>query len=329
MILTENVELMPWLTKNGYRMIANSPTKNLYSSNTPDELLVVFKDNIKLFNFVLGSEIPRKGEVNAALNHFWVTRFSSQKIGHNLVLLPSSRMNKINRLDLQIKNGLIVEKEMKQYKHQLIFRKYLDKEIYNDYCLNHRVCGQALPNNLKMWDELDKAIFTPRINNKNIGLKNFFVKVNTSSISGDHSRTVDSLQSYFLKAYNLAKENGILILKTEFNISESKICGDILNIDSTIFCDAIEYQFAIEEDREPESFVTEPLKEYFSYTRTPFNIQGLQNLDPLNELHVAYARNLVIPKKNIDQTYDRLLTLFNTITGYDLNLYQEECMGIL
>lgn len=331
MILTEKNQIEKKLSEKDYFITSRSTCRDVYSTPIPGESLAIFKDQFNLFGFELGDTIPRKGEFDTALNHFWVTSILPQAIGHNLIKSTNNAgYNKAYDLDLPSERCLIIKPELNDYPYEIIFRQNLDDDIYQDYLKNkkYEVCGHKLLKDIKQWDMLDGPIFTPMQNGKNITVSKFFTEMNIKGNGNSHDKIVDSLYSFFSRAQNLAQKSGFYILKTKFQISESLISGNILNSNSTVFCEVSEFDYAIEENREPESFVNEYLLDWSKSVKNQFCKNGINNLDPNNQQHQNFVHQLKIPKTVIDKTYARFLYLFEKLTGDDLNLYQENQMGI-
>ena len=128
-------------------------------------LLVHASNRISIFDFVLNAIVPGKGEVLTAMTHFWLTQV--------LKNLPNHLINDKNGFNDSVKltdhfsrlpvESLLVVKDLSGDldPYELIFRKHLGGSVWKSYEKTRIVSGQQMPEGLKKWQALDKAIFTP------------------------------------------------------------------------------------------------------------------------------------------------------------------------
>lgn len=326
-------ELTRTLASENYQLVLRENSKDIYLLNKK-RLLNVYTDRINLFGFILGSLIPRRGEVSAALAHFGATTVIPD-FNHDLIRSCNNlRYNAVYDLqndgffDLPIERCLITKNEHKKYPFLMTYRYYLDESIFNDYEKNGKICGQQLPAKMTKWAKLDNPIFTPNKNGENIKIKNYFIAMNTSDFVGDHVKVSEHLRIAYSRAHNYVQRNGVIITKTDFRLSDSGISGDILTPDSSYFILESELEKAIQEDRNPNSFDKQFLIEWAENVATPFGVTGINNLDQKDPDHNHFVHNLTIPKNIIKKTTKRLLNLVEFLTGKELDIYQTESMGV-
>lgn len=326
-------ELTKTLASENYQLVLRENSKDIYLLNEK-RLLNVYTDRINLFGFILGSLIPRRGEVSAALAHFGAT-IVIPDFNHDLIRSYNNlRYNAVYDLqnegffDLPIEQCLITKNGQRKYPFILTYRHYLDESIFNDYKKNGKTCGQQLPAKMTKWAKLDKPIFTPNRNGENIKIKDYFIAMNTSNFVGDHVKISEHLAIAYLRAHNYVQRNGVIMAKTDFRLSDSGISGDILTPDSSYFILEGELEKAIQEDRDPNPFDKQFLIEWAENVATPYGVTGINNLDPKNPDHNHFVHYLKIPEDVIIKTTKRLLNLVELLTGKELDKYQTESMGV-
>lgn len=326
-------EFAKTLASKNYQLVSRGKSRDTYLLNEK-RLLAVYTDRASLGGFILGSPIPKKAEVSAALTHFWATHVLMD-LNHNVIRsFTNFRFNYAYNLKdegffgLLLERCLVVKNEQRGYPFVMTYRHYLDDAIYRDYQKNGKVCGHELPANIKKWERLNHPLFTPTRDGERIKIKHYFITMNTSSWHGDHLKMSEDLRVAYARAHNYAQRNGILILKTDFKVSNSEISGDILTPDSTSFVSKKEWERALYYNDDPKSFDKEFLIAWAKEIETPFGVVGMHNLNPKNPNHQHFVHTLPIPEEVIVKTTERLLKLFELLVGKELDRYQVEDMGV-
>jgi phosphoribosylaminoimidazole-succinocarboxamide synthase len=122
---------------------------------------------------------------------------------------------------------------------------------------------------------------------------------------------------------------GILILDTKLEGSKyGMIADEIFTPDSSRFTTVKDFKQAINEERDPIFFDKEPVRIWGKTIKTPFNIIGINNLDPKNKEHVDFVHSLIVPAKIIEDTQSRYHWIFEALTGFTLASYQKKFMFI-
>lgn len=326
-------ELTKTLASENYQLVSRGKSRDTYLLSER-RLLAVYTDRISLGGFILSSPIPRKGEVSAALTHFWTTN-ALPDLNHNVIRSYNNfRYNAAydlqaeGFLNLPLERCLVIKNEQRGYPFVMTYRHYMDDSIFDDYKKHGKVCGHELPAGFKKWERLSRPLFTPTRDGERVKTKNYFIAMNTSHWHGDHLKISEDLRVAYLRAHNYADRKGVIILKTNFKVSNSEISGDILTPDSTSFILEKEWERAMYHRDDPKSFDKEFLIDWAKEVETPFGVIGINNLNPKNPDHQNFVHTLPIPEEVVNKTSQRHIRLFELLAGKDLNQYQAENMGV-
>ena len=95
---------------------------------------------------------------------------------------------------------------------EFIFRNYLTGSLY-DACQNGKdPYGLELPSSLEQWHKFDTPIFTPTTK----GIKD--EPLNSQKVREQFPEIISSMQELFSDFTKFAKENGIVVVDTKFEI---------------------------------------------------------------------------------------------------------------
>ena len=203
------------------------------------ELLMVASDRISIFDFVLDTTIPDKGEILTRMSLWWFEQLRD--------LVP----NHVVSTDVpdDVKGRAVVCERLAMYPVECVARGYLTGSGLLDYRATGEVCGIELPAGLEDGSRLPEAIFTPA----------------TKAELGDHDENVSydavvttigadraaELRDLTLRVYggaeSLARERGIILADTKLEFGAradgTTVLGDeVLTPDSSRFWPAAEWQ---------------------------------------------------------------------------------------
>ena len=199
-------------------------------------LLMVASDRISIFDHVLASTIPDKGEILTRMSLWWFEQLRDLVPGH------------IVSTDVppDVAGRAVICQQLDMYPVECVARGYLTGSGLLDYAATGGVCGIKLPMGLVDGDRLPEPIFTPA----------------TKAALGDHdenvsyaavadtigAQTAATLRELTLAVYAradvLARERGIILADTklEFGLSDPAdgpaevVLGDeVLTPDSSRF----------------------------------------------------------------------------------------------
>lgn len=297
-----------------------------------DLLLVVATDRVSIFDFVLPTLIPQKGEVLTALTHFWLTEVLTDVPNH---LATSQGLNMVHLLrndygGIPLERCLVVHKQ-KILPFELIFRHHLGGSVYKKYLETEIVAGQQLAVGLPKWTRLHEPLFTPSTKEEathdvNISVQEFLTAVGDVGPSAALTCSIA-----YQQAYEYAREKGLLILDTKFEVGvdgEVVIADEVLTPDSSRFTTEEDWLAAMQEGRDPVFYNKQVMRDWGSTVETPWGT-GLnnKNLSPSNPEHLAFIYSIQVPEEVITQTRQRYLDVFSRLTdGMTLTEYQSQYM---
>jgi len=204
-------------------------------------LLMVASDRISIFDFVLETTIPDKGELLTRMSLWWFDQLAG--------LVP----NHVVSTDVpdQVRGRAVVCERLDMYPVECVARGYLTGSGLLDYratAPDHSLCGIALPAGLEDGSRLPETIFTPA----------------TKADLGDHDENVpyaavvetigaeraEELRRLTLEAYRLAEEiargRGIILADTKLEFGSRSdgttvLADEVLTPDSSRFWPAAEW----------------------------------------------------------------------------------------
>jgi phosphoribosylaminoimidazole-succinocarboxamide synthase len=203
------------------------------------ELLMVASDRISIFDFVLDTTIPDKGEILTRMSLWWFEQLAD--------LVPNHVVS--SDVPDQVRGRAVVCERLAMYPVECVARGYLTGSGLIDYRAAGEVCGVVLPAGLEDGSRLPATIFTPA----------------TKAELGDHdenvsydavARTVGAERAAELReltlavygrAEQVARERGIILADTKLEFGArpdgTTVLGDeVLTPDSSRFWPAAEWQ---------------------------------------------------------------------------------------
>lgn len=308
----------------GYPLMSRGKVRETYCLDK-DTLVVVASDRLSIFDFVLPTSVKHKGEVLTAISHFWMTSVLSGYPNH--LIGCSEKIAPVNAVKRSL---LVVNLKNEMDDSELIFRHHIGGSVYVGYQKTGKAGGQDLEPGLKKWSKLPEPLFTPSTkedvgHDMNIDAASYFQKMGQPG----HD-FVAMLKQAYSEAYEYAASRGILILDTKFEGSSSKmiIADEILTPDSSRFVDDNDWQQAMDQKREPKFLDKEIVRSWGKSVETPFDVVGINNLDPTNAEHLSFVHGLKIPEEITEELSNTYLNIFERLTGFSLEQYQKEKMNI-
>jgi phosphoribosylaminoimidazole-succinocarboxamide synthase len=225
-------------------------TTHLHSGKVRDlyelpggELLMVASDRISIFDFVLDTTIPDKGEILTRMSLWWFDQLADLAPNHVISTdVPDA-----------VRGRAVVCERLAMYPVECVARGYLTGSGLIDYRASassgHSVCGVALPAGLEDGSRLPEPIFTPA----------------TKAELGDHDENVSydavvatigaeraaELRDLTLQVYGraegIARDRGIILADTKLEFGArpdgtTVLADEVLTPDSSRFWPAAEWQ---------------------------------------------------------------------------------------
>lgn len=203
------------------------------------ELLMVASDRISIFDFVLDTTIPDKGEILTRMSLWWFEQLRD--------LVP----NHVVSTDVpdDVKGRAVVCERLAMYPVECVARGYLTGSGLLDYRATGEVCGIELPAGLEDGSRLPEAIFTPATKAE-LGDhdENVSYDAVVTTIGADRAAELRDLTlRVYGRAESLARERGIILADTKLEFGAradgTTVLGDeVLTPDSSRFWPAAEWQ---------------------------------------------------------------------------------------
>lgn len=221
---------------NRLPLVHRGKVRDVYQTSD-DELLLVATDRISAFDCVMPTAIPRKGEILTALSAFWFARLESI-VDNHLITVNFDEFPEAARADETLRGRSMLVKKTKVFPVECVVRGYLEGSGWKDYQATGKVCGHALPENLRQCEKLPAPVFTPATKAA-AGHDENITEVEFAEIVG--AETADFLRSTSLKIYKeasrYASTRGIIIADTKFEFG-TDAHGKILLIDEVLTPDS-------------------------------------------------------------------------------------------
>ncbi len=226
----QNIPAAPAL--EGATHLHSGKVRDLYRLDSSGALLMVASDRISVFDFVLETTIPDKGEILTRMSLWWFDQLSD--------LVP----NHVRSTDVPaaVAGRATVCEELAMYPVECVARGYLTGSGLLDYQATGEVCGIALPKGLEDGSRLPAPIFTPA---SKAALGDHDENISYESVVGDVGATVaaelrDLTLAVYARAEGLARERGIILADTKLEFgSRLGGTGDGSGVGTTVLADEV------------------------------------------------------------------------------------------
>lgn len=215
----------------GARHLHSGKVRDLYELPGGD-LLLVASDRISIFDFVLETTIPDKGEILTRMSLWWFTQLAD--------LVPHHVLS--TDVPEEVRGRAIVCERLSMHPVECVVRGYLTGSGLLDYDASGEVCGVALPAGLVDGSRLPEPIFTPATkgalgdHDENVSYDAVVAEVGADTAAQLRDLTL----AVYGRAEEIARERGIILADTklEFGVSTTRgmVLGDeVLTPDSSRF----------------------------------------------------------------------------------------------
>ena len=237
-------------------------------------LLIVTTDRLSAFDVVLPQPIPGKGEVLTRVSNFWFGR-TREIIPNHLSDRPLSDAIPDAAQRAALGDRALIVRKLRPLPVEAIVRGYLIGSGWKDYQKTGAVCGIALPQGLRMADQLPAAIYTPSTKAE-IGEHDQNISFDqTAGLLGAElaAQVRDTALRIYTESAAYARERGIIIADTkfEFGLDDAgrlHLIDEVLTPDSSRFWPADQYQ----PGSSPPSFDKQYVRDYLEtldWDKTP------------------------------------------------------------
>jgi phosphoribosylaminoimidazole-succinocarboxamide synthase len=226
-------------------LYASGKVRDVYRLDN-EHLLFVATDRISAFDYVLGTGIPRKGEVLTQISLFWFDFLKTIVPNHVVTADVKQYPAIVQKYDRQLdgRSMMVVRGEM--FAVECVVRGYLSGSGWKEYQASGKVCGIRLPSGLKESDRLPDPIFTPATKATTGHDENISFEEMCRIVDPDEARRLRdiSLQLYTTAA-DYARKRGIIIADTKFEFGRTAagitLADEALTPDSSRFWPAEGY----------------------------------------------------------------------------------------
>ncbi|WP_370692326.1 phosphoribosylaminoimidazolesuccinocarboxamide synthase [Nocardioides sp.] len=197
-------------------------------------LLMVASDRISIFDFVLASTIPDKGEILTRMSLWWFDQLADLVPGHVVSTdVPAS-----------VAGRAVVCERLAMFPIECVARGYLTGSGLLDYAATGEVCGITLPGGLVDGSRLPEPIFTPA-SKADLGDhdENVSYAAVEATVGAETAATLRELTlAVYARAEGIARERGIILADTKLELGRrldaagTVVLGDeVLTPDSSRF----------------------------------------------------------------------------------------------
>ncbi|HEX5087857.1 MAG TPA: phosphoribosylaminoimidazolesuccinocarboxamide synthase [Nocardioides sp.] len=230
----------------GARHLHSGKVRDLYELTEgphAGRLLMVASDRISIFDFILDTTIPDKGELLTRMSLWWFDQLSD--------LVP----NHVVSTDVpdEVRGRAVVCERLEMYPVECVARGYLTGSGLLDYrataSSGHRVCGISLPAGLEDGSRLPEPIFTPAPkaelgeHDENVSYEAVVATVGAERAAELHDLTLE----VYRRAEGIARERGIILADTKLEFGAradgtTVLADEVLTPDSSRFWPADEWE---------------------------------------------------------------------------------------
>ncbi|CAN5437739.1 phosphoribosylaminoimidazolesuccinocarboxamide synthase [soil metagenome] len=219
----------------GARHLHSGKVRDLYELTEgphAGHLLMVASDRISIFDFVLATTIPDKGEILTRMSLWWFEQLRDLVPGHVIS----------TDVPAEVAGRAVICQKLDMYPVECVARGYLTGSGLLDYAATGEVCGIALPAGLVDGSRLPEPIFTPATK-ADLGDhdENVSYDAVVTTVGAEAAATLRGLTlALYGRAEATAREQGIILAdtKVEFGLGHdgTVILGDeVLTPDSSRF----------------------------------------------------------------------------------------------
>jgi phosphoribosylaminoimidazole-succinocarboxamide synthase len=226
-------------------------------------MLIVATDRLSAFDVIFEQPIASKGKILTEIANFWFDK-TKHIIQNHLTKIKLEEVLTAKEVET-LSGRAIVVKKLKPLPVEAVVRGYLIGSGWKEYQESQSVCGIALPDNLRLAEQLKKPIFTPSSkaavgeHDANIS----FEKVE-GLIGAELAKEMKEVSLEIYKfASKLAIEKGIIIADTKFEFgldsnNQLTLMDEVLTPDSSRFWSLYDYAPGIS----PKSFDKQIIRDY-------------------------------------------------------------------
>ena len=226
-------------------------------------MLIVATDRLSAFDVIFEQPIASKGKILTEIANFWFDK-TKHIVQNHLTKIKLEEVLTAKEAET-LSGRAIVVKKLKPLPVEAVVRGYLIGSGWKEYQESQSVCGIALPDNLRLAEQLKKPIFTP---SSKAAVGEHDANISFEEVEGligaDLAKEMKevSLEIYRF-ASKLAIEKGIIIADTKFEFgldsnNQLTLMDEVLTPDSSRFWSLSDYAPGVS----PKSFDKQIIRDY-------------------------------------------------------------------
>jgi len=229
----------------GLELYARGKVRDIYRAD--GRLLIVATDRISAFDYILGSGIPRKGEILTQLSLFWLEFLKDVVPTHLVTADVDQYPEPLHAYRDQLERRSMLVRRARMLEVECVARGYLSGSGWKDYKATGAICGIPLPPGLEESAELPEPIFTPATKAHTGHDINITFEEAAALIGRQVAERVRELTlEIYRRAATYARRRGIIIADTKFEFGfadgELILADEVLTPDSSRFWPADSYR---------------------------------------------------------------------------------------
>jgi phosphoribosylaminoimidazole-succinocarboxamide synthase len=276
----------------GARHLHSGKVRDLYEL-PGGELLMVASDRISIFDFVLDTTIPDKGEILTRMSLWWFDQLAD--------LVPNHVVS--TDVPAELRGRALVCERLEMFPVECVARGYLTGSGLREYDATGEVCGLALPGGLVDGSRLPAPVFTPATkaelgeHDENVSYESVVVTVGEAAAAELRQLTLD----VYARAEALARQRGIILADTKLEFGRRAdgtvvLADEVLTPDSSRFWPADQW----EPGRAQPSYDKDVIRNWLRSPASGWDIDSGEPPPPLPDEVVARTRARYV------EAYERL-----------------------
>ena len=226
-------------------------------------MLIVATDRLSAFDVIFEQPIASKGKILTEIANFWFDK-TKHIVQNHLTKIKLEEVLTAKEAET-LSGRAIVVKKLKPLPVEAVVRGYLIGSGWKEYQESQSVCGIALPDNLRLAEQLKKPIFTP---SSKAAVGEHDANISFEEVEGlIGAELAKEMKEVSLEIYKfaskLAIEKGIIIADTKFEFGldsndQLTLMDEVLTPDSSRFWSLSDYAPGVS----PKSFDKQIIRDY-------------------------------------------------------------------
>lgn len=217
----------------GLTPAARGKVRDIYDLG--DKLLIVATDRLSAFDVILPTPIPDKGRVLTQLSLFWFDLLKDVIPNHVLSSTDFPAPFDTHKDDLAGRSMIV--RKTQPLPIECVVRGYVSGSGWKDYRATGKICGIALPANLKESDRLPEPIFTPATKAATGHDENISFEQAAALIGKELAERVRAVSlEIYSRAAAYAEPRGVILADTKFEFGLLK--DELIWIDEALTPDS-------------------------------------------------------------------------------------------